>query len=431
MQVCVQKFGGSSLSTPEGRLAAVQHVERAMRSQQRVVVVVSAMGRRGDPYATDTLLELLPQPSEPTGDAETARERDLLLSCGELMSASVFTALLRQCGHPTRVFTGGQAGITTDGHFGDARIIKVDAHALQDSLSHGEIPVVAGFQGLSSEGEVTTLGRGGSDTTAVALGVALQAEMVDIFTDVPGVMTADPHLVPQAHCLSQISYTQCHALAQEGAKVLHPRAVELAMAHGLSVRVRSTLREDTGTLVTGSGTLESRTPIHPVFTGVTQRSPLVHVEFGSQQKSLSQVLFALAQEGMSLEGVTIHEQRVTFTVQQSDWSRARQVLHLQGCTVHREQPCARVTLVGEGIRHGSRVQAGLLSILGEAHVPVLQLGDTREGVWCLVEERHLQVALGVVHETFLVHSEGNLKPSAGRSQRGLLPHSLASVPAAR
>jgi aspartate kinase len=244
-------------------------------------------------------------------------------------------------------------------------------------------------------------------------------------------MTADPQMVPQALCLPRISYAQCHALAQEGAKVLHPRAVALAMAHGLSVRVRSNFSDEEGTLVARSVSLEARTPTNPTFTGVAQRDRLIHVEFGNPQGTLSEVLFALSREKIGLEGVAMHEQRVTCTLSESDWARALQVMQAEGCTLYGEVPCARVTVVGEGIQHHPHVQAGLLSTLGEAQIPVLQLGDIRDGVWCLVEQRHLQAALGILHQTFVVHTQKTSKSQVPFVRRVLSTKDPVPVPAAR
>src|SRR5690606_33561545 len=204
LRTIVQKFGGSSLAAPEGREAAARRVVQAVREGARPVVVVSALGRRGDPYATDTLLGLVGagQPGLP------ARELDLLLSCGEQVSAAVMCAVLRRMGLDATALTGGQAGIITDAHYGDARILRVDPEPLRSLLERGRVPVVAGFQGMTEQGEITTLGRGGSDTTAAALAAAVGAEVIDIYTDVDGVYTADPRLVPEARTMVTITYDE-------------------------------------------------------------------------------------------------------------------------------------------------------------------------------------------------------------------------------
>lgn len=197
MKILVQKFGGTSVSTPERREMATSKVIEAVKNGFSVVVVVSAMGRNGDPYATDTLINMV----KSIDSNISKRELDLLMNCGEIISSVTFAATLSKKGYKAKVFTGGQAGIITDDNFGNAEIIKVEPTRLLESLKEGIIPVVAGFQGITEEGDLTTLGRGGSDTTAALLGEALKASAVEIYTDVDGIMTADPRIVSKAHIL--------------------------------------------------------------------------------------------------------------------------------------------------------------------------------------------------------------------------------------
>ncbi|MCK9525660.1 MAG: aspartate kinase, partial [Limnochordia bacterium] len=222
MKIVVQKFGGSSLATSAMRSEAQQRIWETVEAGLQPVVVVSAMGRQGDPYATDTLLDLMQQTNP---NAEGANI-DLLLSCGEIISASVFAEGLRTIGLPAVALTGWQCGITTDEVHLGARVTGVQSERLWDLLGAGTIPVVAGFQGITETGKVTTLGRGGSDTTAAVLGVVLKAERVEIFTDVDGIKTADPRLVPDAPTIKVMSYREVVEMGHMGAKVLHPRAAE-------------------------------------------------------------------------------------------------------------------------------------------------------------------------------------------------------------
>ena len=198
------------------------------------MVVVSAMGRKGAPYATDTLISLAREEF-----SNLDRDLDLLLSCGEIISAVVMSQTLRRMGMKSVAFSGAQAGIITDSHFGDASILRVEPDRIKKYLDKGYVVVVAGFQGATEEGEVTTLGRGGSDTTAVVLGIYLQADYVDIFTDVNGVFTADPRIVPEAQILQGLTYTEAAEMIQQGAKVIHHKAMNLAREYRIPLRVRS------------------------------------------------------------------------------------------------------------------------------------------------------------------------------------------------
>ncbi|NLZ27574.1 MAG: aspartate kinase, partial [Firmicutes bacterium] len=225
MKIAVQKFGGTSVATPELREKVVERIRETAGEGYRVVAVVSAMGRAGDPYATDTLKAL---PEKIYADIPL-RELDLMMSCGEIISAGVLVATLWKHGIPSRVMNGQQAGLVTDGVYSRAQVLDCHTDYLLRCLEKGEVPVVAGFQGATAEGEINTMGRGGSDTTAVILGAALDADRVDIFTDVSGIATADPHVFKDARVISRLSYNEVTQLAYEGARVVHPTAIEVAM----------------------------------------------------------------------------------------------------------------------------------------------------------------------------------------------------------
>ncbi|MCX7027545.1 MAG: hypothetical protein NT061_08710 [Spirochaetes bacterium] len=261
MPLIVQKFGGTSLADSASRELLASIVARSIASGERPVLVVSAMGRRGDPYATDTLLDLLKEYPEGT-DGLTA---DLMASCGEVVSACLIAALLNSRGIRALPMTASSACIGAFGPFGDAAPERLDPARLESTLKSGFVPVVAGFQGLDSEGRILTFGRGGSDTTAVAIGAALGADFVDIYKDVPGVAKADPRLIPSVPFMPFLDYDSMFRLARHGARVLHDKSAALARDAGVRLRVRSTFKEGTGTLI---GSLEDgRLP--PDFIGLS------------------------------------------------------------------------------------------------------------------------------------------------------------------
>jgi aspartate kinase len=236
MRIRVLKFGGSSLANRQGRAAALSIVRSALSEGVWPVVVVSALGRRGDPYATDTLLALVRG-----SDVEpTPRELALLGSCGEVIAAVVVSAVLRRAGIPAVAMTGAQAGIRTVHGYAGAVILSLDPGGMLESLHAGRVPVVTGFQGATPAGDVAILQRGGSDISGTALGYALRAERVDIYTDVPGVMTADPRLVPEARTIPMLGFREALLLARAGARVVHPQALRWAMRGPLPVHIRST-----------------------------------------------------------------------------------------------------------------------------------------------------------------------------------------------
>jgi aspartate kinase len=244
--VLVQKFGGTSVSTPERRAQVVEHVRRARAEGYDVTIVVSAMGRRGEPYATDTLLDLLRSDGGPVAPADY----DLMFSCGETIAAAIVSQALTRAGIPAVGLTSAQAHIYTDGLHVEASITEIDTARLVSLMSAGQVPVVTGGQGVAPATlDVTTLGRGGSDTSGVALGAALGARRVDIFTDVDGVAVADPRVVPGARFLARVSYASMYELARFGAKVVHPRALATGWSSRTPIVVRSTLSNAPGTLV--------------------------------------------------------------------------------------------------------------------------------------------------------------------------------------
>lgn len=247
-RLLVQKFGGTSVSTAERRLQAVEHVRRARLEGWQVAIVVSAMGRRGDPYATDTLLDLLRQ----DGAAVAPDDYDLMFTCGEAIAVAVMSHALKRAGIDAAGLTSAQARIYTDGHHVESEVVEVDTTRLRALLAAGRVPVITGGQGVTPQTlDYTTLGRGGSDTSAVAVGVALRAERVEIFTDVDGVFAADPRVVAGARLLEAVSYPSMLELARFGAKVMHPRAVAAGCRGQVPLVVRSTFSDARGTVIEG------------------------------------------------------------------------------------------------------------------------------------------------------------------------------------
>ena len=243
--IIVMKFGGTSVQTEESRQHVIKHIRRNVESGKKVVAVVSAMGRKGDPYATDTLISLLKDVGEPVNPAEL----DSVMSIGERLSSAYFSHLLTMNGLPAAAFTGGQAGILTDDKPGNAEILEINSSRIRKALSEGKITVVAGFQGVTSEGDVRTLGRGGSDTSAVALGSSLGAEVVEIYSDVDGIANCDPRQIPEAVFMDSVSVTQILSMADEGSKVIHPRAVKASLKTKTEIVVRNTFNEKSGTII--------------------------------------------------------------------------------------------------------------------------------------------------------------------------------------
>jgi aspartate kinase len=404
MKILVQKFGGTSLATPELRERVAHHVRTALDEGYRLVVVVSAMGRKGAPYATDTLLEWVKN----NCDALPPREMDLLLHCGEIISASVLASLLRSKGIDCCVLTGGQAGIITNNDHTNAQIITVNPVRVRQELEKGRVPIVAGFQGRTTEGEITTLGRGGSDTTATALGVALGAEMVDIFTDVNGIMTADPRIVEDAVALNTVTYTEMCNLAFQGAKVIHPRAVEIAMQTNVPIRVRSTLADSPGTLVTNQGEVNrlAGEVNDRLITGITQVPGVtqIKVHAGEGQYDLQLKVFkAMAENGISIDFINVNPSGVAYTVFDEWADRAEALLRDLGFEAELNRNCAKVSAVGAGIAGVPGVMAKIVEALTDEDIQILQSADSHTTIWVLVRGEDMHKAVRALHRKFELH----------------------------
>ncbi len=249
MSIIVQKYGGTSVNTPKKRNQVLEKIIGAKKQGNDVVVVVSAMGRKGEPYATDTFLEMLEQ----VGPGPRRETKDLLISCGEIITACIVAHALEQKGYKACPMTGFQAGFITDCNFNNAEIREINPKKIRQALEKGVIVVLAGFQGMTENGKITTLGRGGSDTTAIALGGELKADLVEIYTDVPGIAFTDPRIIPEAPYLKSIDFYSMHFLAKAGAKVIYHRAVKTAINYHQPFMVRSTFDDSSGTLVGSDG----------------------------------------------------------------------------------------------------------------------------------------------------------------------------------
>lgn len=397
--VIVQKFGGTSVATAEGRAAVRDRVLAAREAGNDVVVVVSAMGRKGSPYATDTLLGLLPD-----GAAPDTRERDMLAACGEVVSAVVMAHELRAQGVAAAAFTGADAGIATDGSYGSARIVSLHPEALLEALAGGLTPVVAGFQGVTTGGHTTTLGRGGSDTTACALGVALDAACVEIYSDVDGVMTADPRECGAARVLDAVAYEELFQMAHGGAKVMHAPAAELAMHGGVPLRVRNTFSGAPGTLVSDVA------PPAGVATAVSHVDGVAQLRVTlpdatceadmARMDAQTRVYERLARSDVSLDMFTPCCERLVFTVAEDSLPAAMRVLDDLAMPYEITTALAKVTLVGAGMRGVPGVMAAVARALCAAEVPILQTADSHTTISVLVWQNMRKAAVEALHEAF-------------------------------
>jgi len=396
----VQKYGGTSVGTVERIHRVAERVERAQKDGHQVVVVLSAMSGE-----TDRLLKLA---HEVTG-APDERELDMLLSTGERVTIALLAMELRGRGVNARSFTGRQVGIHTDSAHTKARISRVTADRIKEALSAGVIPVVAGFQGINASSDVTTLGRGGSDLTAVALAAALKADRCIIYTDVDGVYTADPNIVPAARRLDKISYEEMLEMASLGAKVLQSRSVEFAAKYSVPVEVNSSFKEGKGTLVTRedadmegvmvSGVTGDRNQAKITIVGVPDRPGIAARVFGAVANA--NIVVDMIIQNVSQASTT----DISFTVPKADLRNAVDLVQrlseeIGARSVAVTESIAKVSLIGVGMRSHSGVAAKMFEVLSREGVNIMMISTSGIKISCVIEEKYLELAMRTLHTAF-------------------------------
>ena len=400
MALIVQKYGGASVGTVERIHRVAERVERAQKDGHQVVVVLSAMSGE-----TDRLLKLA---HEVTG-APDERELDMLLSTGERVTIALLAMELRGRGVNARSFTGRQVGIHTDSAHTKARISRVTADRIKEALSAGVIPVVAGFQGINASSDVTTLGRGGSDLTAVALAAALKADRCIIYTDVDGVYTADPNIVPAARRLDKISYEEMLEMASLGAKVLQSRSVEFAAKYSVPVEVNSSFKEGKGTLVTRedadmegvmvSGVTGDRNQAKITIVGVPDRPGIAARVFGAVANA--NIVVDMIIQNVSQASTT----DISFTVPKADLRNAVDLVQrlseeIGARSVAVTESIAKVSLIGVGMRSHSGVAAKMFEVLSREGVNIMMISTSEIKISCVIEEKYLELAMRTLHTAF-------------------------------
>lgn len=405
MQILVQKFGGTSVRDTRNRGRVIRHVKKALANDFKLVVVVSALGRKPDPYATDTLLDLINYPAH----FNSKRELDLLMSCGETIASIVLSNELNKHHIRATALTGAQAGFITNTDFNQAKIKHMHMKRIKQELHQHDVVVVAGFQGQTKSGETTTIGRGGSDTSAAALGAALKAQYIDIYTDVSGIMTADPRVVEKAQPLDVITYSEICNLAYQGAKVVHPRAVEIAMQAKIPMRIRSTYSNRLGTLVTTTRQKEIGIDIPDrLVTGIAHISGVSQIKVpmnGEVHHQQSDVFKAMAEADISVDFINISPSGVIYTVPSTATKRVKEILNILGFTPIIHNNCAKVSAVGAGMTGIPGVASRIVQALTDAGVDILQSADSHTTIWVLIQESDLKEAVNALHDVFELGKE--------------------------
>jgi aspartate kinase len=405
MALTVQKYGGSSVADAEKIKNVALRVGKAKTEGNQVVVVVSAMG-----HTTDDLIRLAYQISEQPSD----REFDILLSTGEIVSSTLLAMALGNLGHKAVSLTGAQAGIHTDSSYSRARILRVDTKRVISELKRGNIVIVAGFQGVSGKRDVTTLGRGGSDTTAVALAASLGAEICQIYTDVEGVYTADPRLIPEARKLKEISYEEMLELATYGAKVMHNRAVELGWLYNVPILVASSFNDSPGTIVCKEASMEVRNKVSGIAHD-TNVAKVTVVGVPDHPGIAAAILEPLARANISIDTIVQNASTnsitdLTFTVTRNDLLKAMSIVEpvvksVGGRQCITDSTLAKVSIVGTGMQNTPGYAARMFRALYEHGINIQLITTSEIRITCIISEDRVKEAVRALHQAFELEKE--------------------------
>jgi aspartate kinase len=400
MALIVQKYGGSSVADAEKIKAVARRVAAAKEKGHRVVVVISAMG-----YTTDELISLAQQVT----DHPDERELDVLLSTGEIISSTLLAMAVKSLGYKAISLSGSQAGIQTDAAYSRARIRAITPQRILKELEKDKIVIVAGFQGITEDMDVTTLGRGGSDTTAVALAASLGAEICHIYTDVEGVYTADPRLVPQARKVEEIDYEEMMELATYGAKVMHPRAVEIGKLYNIPILVASSFTNSPGTVIHGGILMEVRNKVRGIAHDLNVAK--VTVLAVPDQPGIATAIFEpLAEAGVSVDTIVQNASikgttDLTFTVTRSDLSKAIQIakpiaksIGAKGCVT--DSKLGKVSIVGTGMQNTPGYAARMFRTLYDAGINIELITTSEIRITCIINESKVADAVRALHKAF-------------------------------
>jgi len=400
MALVVQKYGGTSVANPRRIKRVAEKVLERKREGDDVVVVLSAMAGQTN-YLIGLAMEMQPHPDP--------RELDVLLSTGEQVTISLFSMAAKAMGQDARSFLGYQVPVETDSAHSKARIQNIPTEKLREAIGQGIIPVVAGFQGVSGSGDITTLGRGGSDTTAVAVAVALGADVCEIYTDVDGVYTTDPNICPSARKIERISYEEMLEMASLGAKVLEIRSVEFAMRYGMPIHVRSSFNSAPGTMVVKED--ESMEDVLVSSVTYSRDEARITVKKVPDRPGIAATIFNPISDANIIVDMIIQNTRagdltdMTFTVPKGDFEQAMEIVQktareIGAESVAGDKNIAKVSIIGVGMRNHAGIASRMFDILAKHNVNILMISTSEIKVSCVIDEKYTELAVRALHEGF-------------------------------
>ncbi len=392
MMIVIQKFGGTTVSSVSKRLLVAKRIKDTIDLGLSPIAVISAIGRLGEPYSTDSLLSLV-RPNR-----IKARDLDLLMSVGEIISCVLMVDTLASIGVNAKPYTGGQAGIITDESYGKANILHVKPEPILECLKKGIVPVVAGFQGITEHGQITTLGRGGSDTSAAILAKAVDADRIEIYTDVDGIMTADPNIVKEARKLNELSYSELFEMADQGAKVIHPKAVSIAMSKQIPLIIKNIAGNDPGTLISNRKIEKQKKDLVTSIVHISGRCQVKALYDNSDEKI--GILKELADKGISLDIINVFPSHMVFTIEKQAKVQIEQILASMATSFSVLDGLCKVSIIGEGMKGVPGVIYKAIKLLSEQGIEVLQTSDSHTTISCLIKEKEAERAVSILHQGY-------------------------------
>jgi len=400
MEIIIQKFGGTSVATEESRKIVAQKIINAKNSGKYPVVIVSAIGRRGEPYATDTLIDF----SNSVYHEIASRELDLIMSCGEIISSVIMSNTIKSLGYKAVALTGYQAGIITDETFGDAEVLDVDPQNIINYLKQDYIVVVTGFQGITQKNDITTLGRGGSDTTAVVIGDALKCKLVEIYTDVDGVMTADPRIVPDAKTLDFLTFGEIYQMAKDGARVIHSKAIDIAVKKNISLNIKNTFTESKGTIINSNQNIDfdrvnSKNPV----TAIAHKNGMSQVIFNIDFDNKSELLKEFEKNKIDINMISFFKHEVQIVIDKINLDLLFQMIKNLGIKDYNvSNNLSKLTLIGKQVNNIPNLIYKISETLKQNKIEILQLAEFDNNLSLLIKERELISAANIIHQKFIL-----------------------------
>lgn len=397
MELILQKFGGTSVQTKKSRLMCINKVKQSIKIGNKLVVVISAIGRKNDPYSTDTLLSLI------SDDFKNKYPKyvDRLISCGEIISSIVFSSELKEHGVQAVPLTGQDIGIITNDEFGNAKILSINTENIYNLLDRNIVPIIAGFQGITSKGDITTLGRGGSDISAVKLAEILKCNRVEFFKDVDGLMTADPKIVISAKSINEISYNELFELSIFGNNVIHPSAVKIAMDSDIPIVIKNTFNEFKGTVIKNNAFDDD-----DIFKGMTYFKDCIQIKI-SRNNNLNnenyyKVFQKISTKNITIDFINIFTDHKVFTICRDNLHEIENILSDYGLNYDIIEDCSKIGLIKDNLKNISITMAKLIELLHKENIDVMQTNHSNMSIWLLIKNQDLEKGLNVIHNNFFV-----------------------------